>query len=70
MWGIHAGRRVRGALSFGSFLWARKERNPSYGGGTPLVNNRRRCYRGGVSSISNSFGHSFPVTNSRLFAAS
>jgi hypothetical protein len=27
------GRRVRGALSFGSLLWARKERNPSYGGG-------------------------------------
>ncbi len=42
MWGIHAGRRVRGALSFGSFLWARKERNPSYGGGTPVVNNRRQ----------------------------
>ncbi len=41
MWGIHAGRRVRGAFSFGSLLWACKERNPSYGGGTPLENNRR-----------------------------
>ncbi len=41
MWGNHAGRRVRGAFSFGSFLWARKERNPSYGGGTLVVDNRR-----------------------------
>jgi hypothetical protein len=39
------GRRVRGALSFGSLLWARKERRPSYGGGTPVVNNRRRRHR-------------------------
>ncbi len=36
------GRRVRGAFSFGSFPWARKERNSSYGGETPLTNNRRR----------------------------
>ncbi len=27
------GRRVRGALSFGSLLWVRKVRTPSYGGG-------------------------------------
>ncbi len=27
------GHRVRGALSFGSFLWVRKERTPPYGGG-------------------------------------
>ncbi len=38
MGSTHAGRRVRGALSFGSLLWARKERNPSYGGGTPYEN--------------------------------
>jgi len=37
------GRRVRGALSFGSLLWARKERNSWYGGETPLVTNRRQA---------------------------
>ncbi len=36
------GRRVRGAFSFGSFLWASKERNSSHRGETPLINNRRR----------------------------
>ncbi len=48
MWGLHAGRRVRGALSFGSFLWARKERNSSYGGETP-IKNKQQLLRAGFA---------------------
>jgi len=38
----HAGRRVRGAFSFGSFLWASKERNSSGRDKTRLICRRRR----------------------------
>ncbi len=37
------GAESGGAFSFGSFLWASKERNPSYGAETPLIIKSSAC---------------------------